>query len=136
MLKKKGNKDSDGANEKANQARIVEQADEDPCDVFTAESGKIKYSDAWLLDSGCTYHMCPKKEWVSTYKPYDGGSVLMGNDVVCKAVCISNNRMRIFDGYVRTLTNVRHVPRFMEESSLVRSFGSLRVQVFRCKLKY
>ena len=32
----------------------------------------------------------------------------MGNDV-CKTVSISNIRIRIFDGHVRTLTNVRHV---------------------------
>ena len=34
----------------------------------------------------------------------------MGNDVVCKTVGIGNICMRMFDGQVRTLTNVRHVP--------------------------
>jgi len=34
----------------------------------------------------------------------------MGNDVVCKTVGIGNIRMRMFDGHIRTLTNVRHVP--------------------------
>jgi len=59
MLKRKGDKDSDGVStsEKSDQPGIVEEADEDSCDVLTAESGKSKYSDAWLLDSGCTYHM-------------------------------------------------------------------------------
>ena len=51
-----------------------------------------------------------KREWFSTYKPYDGGSVLIGNYVMCKIVGIGNIRMRMFDGQVRTLTNVRHVP--------------------------
>jgi len=79
MLKRKSDKNSDEAStsEKSDQARVVEEADEDSCDVLTAESGKNKYSDAWLLDSGCTYHMCPKREWFNTYKPYDGGSVLI-----------------------------------------------------------
>jgi len=54
--------------------------------------------------------MCLKKEWYSTYKPYDGGSVLMGNNTVCKTVGIGNIHMRMFDGQVRTLTNIRHVP--------------------------
>ena len=99
MLKRKGGKDSDGASTsgKLNQAGVVEEADEDSCDVWTAESGKGKYSDAWLLDSVCTYHMCPKREWFSTYK-LDGGSVLMCNDAVCKTVGIDNIRMSIFDG--------------------------------------
>jgi len=63
MLKKKGGNDSNGASisEKSEQADVVEKADENPCDVLTTQSGKEKYSDAWLFDSGCTYHMCSKK---------------------------------------------------------------------------
>ena len=76
---------------------------------MTAQIGKEKYSDAWLLDLGSTYHMCPKREWFSTYKSYDGGSVLMGNDDVCKTVGIDNICMRMSDGHVTTLMNMRHV---------------------------
>ena len=31
-------------------------------------------------------------------------------DDQCKTVGIGNIRMRMFDGHIRTLTNVRHVP--------------------------
>ena len=52
--------------------------------------------------------ICTQKEsGFSTYKLYDGGSVLMGNDAVCKTVSIGSIRMRMFDGHVRTLTNVQ-----------------------------
>ena len=34
----------------------------------------------------------------------------MGNDTLCKTVNIGNIHMRMFDGHVRTLTNVRYVP--------------------------
>jgi len=44
---------------KSDQARVFEEADKNSCDVLTAESEKGKYSDAWLLDSESTYHMCP-----------------------------------------------------------------------------
>ena len=110
MLKKKGSKYFDGAStsEKSDQTEIVEQADENPCDILTAESRKGKYSDTWLLDSGCTHHMCPKRKWFSTYKSYEGSSVLMGN-TVCKTVGIGNIHMRMFDGQVRAVTNIRHV---------------------------
>ena len=62
ILKRKDDKDSEMASTsgKSYQAGVVEEADEDSCNVLTAESGKDKYSDAWLLDSGCIYHM-PKK---------------------------------------------------------------------------
>ena len=47
MLKRKGGKDSDGVSisGKSDQAGVVEEADEDSCDVLTAESEKGKYSD-------------------------------------------------------------------------------------------
>jgi len=49
MLKKKGSKYFDGAStsEKSYQTEIVEQADENPCDVLAVQSGKCRYSDAW-----------------------------------------------------------------------------------------
>jgi len=96
----RGDKDSDRASTswKLDQAGVVEKANEDSCDVLTAVSEKDKYPDTWLLDSECTYHMCPKREWFSTYKLYDRGSVLMENDAVCKTAGICNIRMRMFDG--------------------------------------
>ena len=100
MQKRKGDKDSDGVStcEKSDQGGVVEEADEDACDVLTAESGKGKYSNVWLLGLRCTHHMCPKREWFGTYKHYVGGFVLMGNDAVYKTVGIGNIRMRMFDG--------------------------------------
>ena len=85
--------------EKLNQAGVIEEADENSCDVLTVKSEKGKYLDAWLLESRCTCHMCPKSEWFSTYKPYDRGFVLMCNNVVCKTVGI-DNIYRMFDGQV------------------------------------
>jgi len=54
MLKRKCGKDSDWASTsgKSNQVKVIEEADKYSCGVLTAESGKGKYSDAWLLDSG------------------------------------------------------------------------------------
>ena len=92
ILKKKDDKDTDetSTSETSEQVDVVEEAYENPCDVLIAQSEKRKYSDAWLLGLRCTYHMYLKREWFSTYKRFDGGSILMGNDVVCKAVGIGN----------------------------------------------
>jgi len=49
--------------------------------------------------------MCPKRERFSTYKSYDGGSVLIGNDTMCKTVGICNIHMRMFDGQAVTWWN-------------------------------
>ena len=66
MSKKKDGKDSDRASTsgKSDQASVVKQVDENSCDILTAQIEKEKYSDAWLLDFRCTYHMCPKKKVV------------------------------------------------------------------------
>jgi len=57
-----GGKDSDQAStsKKSDQAGVVQEANEDACDVLMAESGKGKYSDAWLLDLS-VHTTCPKK---------------------------------------------------------------------------
>ena len=64
MLKRTDDKDSDGASPsgKSDQAGVIKEVDEDSCDILTAELGKDKYSDVWLLDSRCIYYMCPKRE--------------------------------------------------------------------------
>ena len=74
-------------------------------------------------------HMCPKREWFSTYNPYDGGSILMRNDAMCKTFGIDNIRISMFDGRFEP-SRMFDIFRFKEESSLTGSFGSSRVQVF------
>lgn len=56
-----------------------------------------------------SYHMCPKREWYSTYKEFSG-IVLMENNVSCKTIGIGNIKIKMFDGVVRTLVKIRHVP--------------------------
>ena len=29
--------------------------------------------DDWVLNSSCTYHMCPRRDWFVTYEPNDNG---------------------------------------------------------------
>ena len=78
-------------------------------DTVLTVSGSCS-GNSWILDSGCSYHMSPNRDWFSTYQSIDGGVVLMGNDVSCKVVGIGTVRIKMHDGLVRTLTDVRHVP--------------------------
>jgi hypothetical protein len=68
------------------------------------------YHEEWLLDFGASHHMCPHRSWFSSYQVVDGGIVLMGNNVPCKTVGVGSIKIKMFDGIVRTLTEVRHVP--------------------------
>ena len=36
-----------------------------------------QHSEQWVLDSGCSYHMCPHRSWFVTYKEKSDGNVLM-----------------------------------------------------------
>jgi len=74
-------------------------------------SDSVDYShDAWILDSGCSYHMCPNKDLFASYRSINGGTVLIGNNVARKTVGIGTVRIRMHDGVVRTMTDVRHIP--------------------------
>jgi hypothetical protein len=53
--------------------------------------------------------MSPKKDWFTTYESANGGLVFMGNDVAYRIVGIGTIRIRMHDGIVRTLKNVRHI---------------------------
>ncbi|KAK2982605.1 hypothetical protein RJ640_024665, partial [Escallonia rubra] len=64
------------------------------------------FSTEWFLDSACSFHMCPHKEWFDCLTPCDGGTVLMGNDAVCKVMGIGTIKIKMFDGIVRTLGDV------------------------------
>ncbi|KAK2966723.1 hypothetical protein RJ640_000624 [Escallonia rubra] len=84
---------------------------EDNSDGADVLSVTISSSDGgWILDTGCSYHMCPNRDWFATYRSFDGGKVLMGNDVACKVVMIGSIQIRMHDGIMRTMTDVRHVP--------------------------
>jgi hypothetical protein len=67
-------------------------------------------NDKWVLDTACTFHMFPKRDWFTIYDSVNCGSVLMGNNVPCKIVGIGIIRIMMHDGIVRTLANVPHIP--------------------------
>jgi len=75
----------------------------------TSGRSKERFLDAWLLESECIYHMSPKKEWFSTTSLLKEDNP-DENDAACKTIRISSIRMKMFDGQVRTLKNMRHVP--------------------------
>lgn len=78
-------------------------------DVLLISSG-MNIPSVWILDSGCSYHMYPYKDWFATYASFNGGNVLMGNHTACKIIGIRIVKIKMFDRVVRTLTDVRHVP--------------------------
>jgi len=80
-------------------------------DEVLSISNASHHDQHWLLDSGASTHMCLHKQWFSTYKPIDDGVVFIGNDISCNIVGIGSVRIKMYDGPIRTLTDVRNVPK-------------------------
>ncbi|KAG8492533.1 hypothetical protein CXB51_009766 [Gossypium anomalum] len=49
-----------------------------------AFANNFKVSKEWILDSGCTFHMSPNRDWFTTYETVSEGVVLMRNNASCK----------------------------------------------------
>ncbi|CAL9028580.1 unnamed protein product, partial [Prunus brigantina] len=100
------NKEKEKAGSEAN---IAKSGGED-FEFALASSSADDHSKEWMLDSGCTYHMCPIREWFSSFEELDGGVVLMGNNNACKTQGIGKICLKMHDGTVRELSDVRYVP--------------------------
>ncbi|GMI79054.1 hypothetical protein HRI_001574700 [Hibiscus trionum] len=100
-LKKKG---------KAAPDVCVAEHDTSDSEISLVASSSAFRSDEWILDSGCTYHMSPNREWFFDLVELNGGVVYMGNDNACKTIGIGSIRLKKQDGSTRVLTDVRYVP--------------------------
>ena len=70
----------------------------------------MQISNEWIMDSGCSFHMSPNRDWFSAYEAIAGGVVLTGNNAAYKVAGIGPIRIKMHHGIIRTLTDVRHVP--------------------------
>ncbi|KAG8478970.1 hypothetical protein CXB51_028852 [Gossypium anomalum] len=111
--KSKG-RSKEAANQKGKQPENSGEADvvEDYSDgeLLVASVNDSKVSEEWILDSGCTFHMSPNRDWFTTYETVSEGVVLMGNNASCKIAGVGTIKVKMFDGVVRTLSDVRYVP--------------------------
>ena len=72
----------------------------------------IGYSDnsEWILDTGATYHVCPNKDWFSSFEKLDECFTVMGDDHPCNIEGMGTVRIKMEDGIVLELKEVRYVP--------------------------
>lgn len=57
------------------------------------------------MNSGCSHHTCPNREWFSNFKEMNGEVVLMGDNSHCRTQEINTIRLKIHDEAVRDLIN-------------------------------
>uniref|UniRef100_A0A803PS03 Retrovirus-related Pol polyprotein from transposon TNT 1-94 n=1 Tax=Cannabis sativa TaxID=3483 RepID=A0A803PS03_CANSA len=64
----------------------------------------------WILDSGCSFHMTPNKDLFTHFEESSVGTVLLGNNKACKIIGTGTVNMKMHDGIIRSVQNVRYVP--------------------------
>ncbi|KAL4304503.1 hypothetical protein GQ457_10G014750 [Hibiscus cannabinus] len=101
-------KEKDDATAKT--VNLVQNDNSDCSDGDMLSVSTTQLMDAWILDSGCSYHITSNREWFSTYMHVNCGSVYLGDDSCCNIVGIGEVRIRMYDGTIRTLCDVRHIP--------------------------
>ncbi|KAG8475483.1 hypothetical protein CXB51_032327 [Gossypium anomalum] len=79
-------------------------------ELLAASVNDSKVSEEWILDSGCTFHMNPNRDWFTTYETVSKGVVLMGNNASCKIAGVGTIKVKMFDGVIRKLSDMRHIP--------------------------
>ncbi|CAL5322839.1 unnamed protein product [Camellia sinensis] len=64
----------------------------------------------WILDSGCTFHICADKKLFSTYRRVSGSTIRMANNTINRVIGIGTVRFLTKTGRKVILSEVRHVP--------------------------
>ena len=80
-------------------SNVVRDDDTDTDDALTISLSASQTSE-WILDSGCSYHMCPNREMFLDFKEFIGGVVYMGNDSTYKMMGIDLVQIKMFDGVI------------------------------------
>ena len=78
-------------------------------EATTVSEGKKRLSGVCLIDSGATWHITSWREWFHIYEPISGGFVYMRDDHTLEIADISIIKIKLFDGTIRTIGEVRHV---------------------------
>jgi len=97
-------------NKSENSANVAR--DESSDDALVVIAGCAETNDKWVLDTACSFHMCPYRDWFNTLDSTTAaGSVLGFDNSQCKIEGIGSIRIKMSDGTIRTLTDVRYIPK-------------------------
>ena len=107
LKNKKGNSASkDGSTSRSGALSSGDSGD----DILVVLDRVAELDSHWILDSACFHHYTAHRVWFASYKKFDGGSVSLGDDHSCRVAGMGTVRVRMYDGVIRILTNIKHVP--------------------------
>ena len=68
-----------------------------------------KEKGKWVLESGCTFHICPFKCYFTDFHDFNGGRVMKQNNFMYKILGIGNINLKLHDDTIRKLKQARYV---------------------------
>ncbi|KAF6137664.1 hypothetical protein GIB67_023598 [Kingdonia uniflora] len=69
-----------------------------------------RHDRGWVFDNGATLHVCARKAWFDKYTRCEGSKFVSTNDGSRRPISgVSDIRVRMFDGCIVVLHDVRHV---------------------------
>ena len=80
--------------------------DFDDSDYSLVMKNPCKPSDAWLMDSTCSYHICRNRDQFVDLQEGECGFIHTANNIPLTAYGVGSIQLRNHDGLSRTLTNV------------------------------
>jgi hypothetical protein len=101
---------------------------EEEGDVCLASSSRHADHEAWLVESGASFHMTPHREWLCKYERYDGGNVFLCNDSTTRIIGRGRVKLRLIYGRIRTLLGVLHIPSLARSLIFVRKMDDAGVK--------
>ncbi|KAG8498866.1 hypothetical protein CXB51_005705 [Gossypium anomalum] len=107
---------------KSSEVDVVEDYSDGELLVTSINNSKV--SEEWILELGCTFHMGPKRDWFTTYETMSEGVVLMRNNDLCKITDVGTIKVKMFDGFIKTLSDMRHVPKLKRNLILLSTLDS------------
>ncbi|KAH0645603.1 hypothetical protein KY284_033487 [Solanum tuberosum] len=116
---------------KPNNGKAVMDSNVDDCDdsdYSLVTTDPSKSSDVWLMDSACSYYMCPNRDWFVDLQEGECGVIHTANNNPLTAYGVGSIRLRNHNGLTRTLTDVRYVPNL--KKNLI-SVGALESKGFK-----
>ena len=75
-------------------------------DVYLASSSTHVDHEAWLIDSGASFHFTPHREWFYEYEKYDGVDVFLGDDKKARIVGRGKVKLKLKGRRILTLLGV------------------------------
>ncbi|GKB36949.1 retrovirus-related pol polyprotein from transposon TNT 1-94 [Tanacetum coccineum] len=86
----------------------------------------------WIMDSGGSFHMTPRRDFLFDFKEFNGGTVLLGDNRACAIMGTGKVRVQMKDGSSFVLENVRYIPEL--KRNLI-SLGTLDREGYTVKLQ-